>query len=272
MTPEEQQAHAWEKKLRDFDPERWNDRPKKIGVAANIARDQAIICGNKLADIVTNMQRQANVRLFNSGRLEIGGKMQDEPQTYATPDEVIAAADKWWETKGLLGDYKGHIREWFYWCMRNGFTLDAMKSADPRSMREWLRRSKNLDSTPELIEGYEERIKELEKALDASERVRENWCETARMYAKDMEHWKKQATDISAAALKRADLRDSSQWQDISTAPKDGTVILLGRTGYQPLYQGHWTKNPDEWWVGMLGISVKPTHWMPLPEPPKESE
>jgi hypothetical protein len=66
-----------------------------------------------------------------------------------------------------------------------------------------------------------------------------------------------------------------SEWQPIETAPKDGTYIVLrlfhrlegaaigrwfdfgqvihGVTGY-------WTANATQ---------VEPTHWMPLPEPPK---
>ena len=67
-------------------------------------------------------------------------------------------------------------------------------------------------------------------------------------------------------------------WQDISTAPKDGTTIL----GYMPerafnvpiddVATIYWY---DEYatpaWVDTVsGENVDPTHWMPLPEPPKE--
>ena len=73
---------------------------------------------------------------------------------------------------------------------------------------------------------------------------------------------------------------DNSQWQPIETAPRDGTPLLL----FSPA--------PDKWkfaggnttsgaliWVsggwretgGWRGDYHKdpPTHWMPLPDPPK---
>ncbi len=66
-----------------------------------------------------------------------------------------------------------------------------------------------------------------------------------------------------------------SEWQPIETAPKDGSVILLwGRywsdsQGWFPApLQGQW--NRDRWEaVWRYSFGVRPTHWMPLPEPPK---
>ena len=86
-------------------------------------------------------------------------------------------------------------------------------------------------------------------------------------------------------------------WQPIETAPKDGTSLLLIAATYRnpvPMI-GHWGQNNawDEeyhWLLGetddwptkraskfrkraaaeMLGIISTPTHWMPLPPPPKE--
>ncbi len=77
----------------------------------------------------------------------------------------------------------------------------------------------------------------------------------------------------------------SSLWQPIETAPKDGTWLLVYETndsdGYQPtIHVVHW--GIREWdgsgktWVTMaLGPNPdtydadRATHWMPLPEPPK---
>lgn len=71
-----------------------------------------------------------------------------------------------------------------------------------------------------------------------------------------------------------------AEWQPIETAPKDGTVVLVcNRYGtwvakHQEVYQsGYRPENP--WFVMMLNMkhmsnppNYRPTHWMPLPEPP----
>jgi len=77
-----------------------------------------------------------------------------------------------------------------------------------------------------------------------------------------------------------------SEWQPIETAPKDGTWILVcgGRTEDEEVTRTHavaqWTddlngrKTKWHWqfaWYdgGYYGFYENPTHWMPLPEPPK---
>lgn len=72
------------------------------------------------------------------------------------------------------------------------------------------------------------------------------------------------------------------EWQPIETAPKDGSVILTGSyleeySGeYEPIKTGRmeWAQEfarfdggwrSTGWYSGLLS----PTHWMPLPEPPK---
>lgn len=58
-------------------------------------------------------------------------------------------------------------------------------------------------------------------------------------------------------------------WQPIETAPKDGENILLGiNLGYLMYAQSSfWLA--DKWadWDWR-----KPTHWMPLPEPPEDED
>jgi hypothetical protein len=62
-----------------------------------------------------------------------------------------------------------------------------------------------------------------------------------------------------------------TQWQDISTAPRDGTEVLVWSEKQDNVYlavfdDGQWW-TPDirpAAWTELLAV---PTHWMPLPPP-----
>lgn len=71
-----------------------------------------------------------------------------------------------------------------------------------------------------------------------------------------------------------------SEWHPIETAPKDGTTIRLKvpaegmNAGFEE--NARWRSGVDEdgpygfWSYGFGWLThVKPTHWMPLPDPPK---
>ena len=74
------------------------------------------------------------------------------------------------------------------------------------------------------------------------------------------------------------------EWLPIETAPKDGTRILVGREGY-PRKSGKTPVNVVRWmrvkhgsqtstrkvWHLARGVQLPyaPTHWMPLPSPPR---
>ena len=66
-----------------------------------------------------------------------------------------------------------------------------------------------------------------------------------------------------------------SGWQPIETAPKDNTRILLHdvyeRERPWATFVGAWgTWIHNDGWHSIPGAYAKrPTHWMPLPEPPK---
>lgn len=70
----------------------------------------------------------------------------------------------------------------------------------------------------------------------------------------------------------RTALTASSQaWQDISTAPRDGTWILITNTSnwggkYRKVREARWNKRDSSW--GPFTTSNSITHWMPLPPPP----
>ena len=70
----------------------------------------------------------------------------------------------------------------------------------------------------------------------------------------------------------------NSEWQPIETAPKDGTPIILGFPDMA--CEGYWMCDPSRnhwgetgWFASDSDVLFehpwKPTHWMPLPEPPK---
>jgi hypothetical protein len=58
-----------------------------------------------------------------------------------------------------------------------------------------------------------------------------------------------------------------SEWQPIETAPKDETRVLLVAS-YGTMHTAFW--RDGLWRCGGMGQYFNnPTHWMPLPEPPK---
>lgn len=61
---------------------------------------------------------------------------------------------------------------------------------------------------------------------------------------------------------------DDGGWRDISTAPKDGTSMLVswGGTG---IGIRMWSLNFDEWFPKSIAPEPSPMFWMPLPLPPK---
>ena len=64
------------------------------------------------------------------------------------------------------------------------------------------------------------------------------------------------------------------EWQKIDTAPKDGTPILIYDTGM--MVSIRWDRSkwnlPDFLEMSHAGMEIWPTHWMPLPEPPKKEK
>lgn len=77
----------------------------------------------------------------------------------------------------------------------------------------------------------------------------------------------------------RADKAVPDGWQDISTAPRDGTHIIV----FRPVYDGQyipqvgvdyfkkWSAEPNGSWMKSRA-DCQPTHWMPFPQPPKEGD
>ena len=85
-----------------------------------------------------------------------------------------------------------------------------------------------------------------------------------------------------ATAARQDALREAG-WRDISTAPRDGTPVLVSRDMGEPW---GWVRGWSRWvdvrgiagWIsqgffeipGNLGLG-HPTHWQPLPPPPSQA-
>lgn len=91
----------------------------------------------------------------------------------------------------------------------------------------------------------------------------------------------------SQAVLDAITLLRRMQWQPISTAPKNGTFVLLYGAVYSDVdtHKAAWEDNkydedsPQMMWCVANSADrdyytrdevTNPTHWMPLPEPPPE--
>lgn len=81
---------------------------------------------------------------------------------------------------------------------------------------------------------------------------------------------------IAAVRFYAAPVAQAEPWQPIETAPKDGSGILVTAAGFS--YAVEWSDEFDWWCVddNKLGPfrlrGQAPTHWMPLPQPPKEQQ
>lgn len=78
--------------------------------------------------------------------------------------------------------------------------------------------------------------------------------------------------------LTTAEQRVAEAWQPIETAPKDTFVLLAGPSGYTTIetvfatgrmcsdyHKGRWIDHAND---DLMDWGFKPTHWMPLPNPP----
>lgn len=72
--------------------------------------------------------------------------------------------------------------------------------------------------------------------------------------------WSELRDQITAA------LPPAQEWQNINTAPKDETRVLLARAGIAAIHTAFWRSGV--WHCGNVSYFNNPTHWMPLPTPP----
>lgn len=111
-----------------------------------------------------------------------------------------------------------------------------------------------------FINGFGEKAVRL-KMVDATERDLGGWCRAA-------------VVQKIAACLRAS---PETGWREISTAPKDGTQILLWITGIEPRPRiGFWAeRGVNLGWYGLQSqhfIGMNVTHWQPLPPSPRPLE
>jgi hypothetical protein len=77
-----------------------------------------------------------------------------------------------------------------------------------------------------------------------------------------VEDYERQITELALGAGPQAG------WRDIATAPKDGTMIMVSEPS-MPIQRHRIVVWWVHRWLTVPGrITVRPTHWMPLPNPP----
>lgn len=75
------------------------------------------------------------------------------------------------------------------------------------------------------------------------------------------------------ADILRARLTSAVTWMPIDTAPRDGTLVMVyvkSKIGDTWIDVGRYTGGKHKWLSG--SDVIYPTHWQPLPQPPKEGE
>jgi hypothetical protein len=59
------------------------------------------------------------------------------------------------------------------------------------------------------------------------------------------------------------------QWKPIETAPKDGSCVLAWFDDAEHHFLLYWLNDAWRFKGTHINPIIEPTHWMPLPEPPK---
>lgn len=89
-------------------------------------------------------------------------------------------------------------------------------------------------------------------------------------------------TDIDEMAAEIVRLRRDREWRDISTAPKDGTEIIIAGRDWVSCASWGETKYHGSGWLDACDLAhydsytARPlsgvTHWAPLPPPPEKEK
>lgn len=64
------------------------------------------------------------------------------------------------------------------------------------------------------------------------------------------------------------------EWQPIDTAPKDSRLVLIRQPygdDWSGTYVAYWSKVRKAWMYSDCSVVAGASHWMPLPEAPKNA-
>lgn len=82
----------------------------------------------------------------------------------------------------------------------------------------------------------------------------------------ELTEWEKRADIEAENSQMKPEVLDGG-WQPIETAPKD---LVLVMTDAGTFHTAYWDNSSGgTWWIAGTTLSIAPTHWHPLPEPPK---
>lgn len=122
-----------------------------------------------------------------------------------------------------------------------------------------------------INDGKSEIFKTIRTELERAQRMREALetivCDREVLGSEGVYNVAKQSLD-DAPTIKP----QYGEWFPIESAPKDGTEVLaylFEDYSPQPVY---WADGAKGWYSDVACKYVMPTHWMPLPDAPKEGE
>lgn len=141
---------------------------------------------------------------------------------------------------------------------------DKVNARDVKIMelKEMLSGAKLSPNVKILIEGLKDELKEKDARIAELEKELVECRETLANVAGNNVLLQYDIEDLKAQLKK-------FEWRPIETAPKDGTHVMLFDN--DAIKVGLWWE-PYNDWGPRIALIKNPTHWIPLPTPPKEEE
>lgn len=236
---------------------------------------------------IENAAKAIDAQLFNEKFYDWRDYLQEAESALKADDEyrakqVVTGSDgellpcRKCEGRGEISEYGGGALgavPWFtVMCVGDycGFTAEAGKT-EAQAIKAWNTRAKQSVDDAELVAM-------LEEVLDICRD-----CEVNISNYDDRDVGiLNNAHDVMFGTIEAALAVIKAQgvgWQDIESAPKDGTVLLLAdgemvlrgsfKEDYLTEEMGWFDEHWDDYSTGSTYTPLNPTHWQPLPQPPK---